>query len=152
LKRLPLLKYIVQLSRIPLASAIFGIYNVLQGRQMEIDVEKRNGYVVITPICGQIDAGNYDELRKQIGSVLKTDHNILLNLENVQFLDSSAASVILYCYRNIQLHQGNFEICAPSIAVNVTLKLLKMDRLTKVFHSLEEAGRAFEDKINATQK
>ncbi|HPS53665.1 MAG TPA: STAS domain-containing protein [Phycisphaerae bacterium] len=119
---------------------------------MEIDVEKRNGYVVITPICGQIDAGNYDELRKQIGSVLKTDHNILLNLENVQFLDSSAASVILYCYRNIQLHQGNFEICAPSIAVNVTLKLLKMDRLTKVFHSLEEAGRAFEDKINATQK
>lgn len=118
---------------------------------MEIDVEKRKGYVIVTPMCGQIDAGNYDELRKQLCAVLKTDHSILLNLENVQFLDSSAASVILYCYRNIQLHQGEFEINAPSIAVNVTLKLLKMDRLTRVFHTLEEACKAFDEKITATK-
>lgn len=121
---------------------------------MKITVEHFGQVVCIKPECDQLDMSNHEEFRKLISDVLKKEHYVILDLENVQFLDSSAASVLLYCVRTIAMHKGKLRICNPSEAVDVTLKLLRMQNLAGIYHSRSDAIKAFEIDIqkNASNK
>ena len=114
---------------------------------MELTTEHLGKIAIIKPQCPQLDMSNYEEFRKLVSEILIKERYIILDMEQVEFMDSSAASVVLYCLRNIKMHNGKLKICNPSEAVDVTLKLLRMGNLTEIYTTRQEAIEAFEDEL-----
>ncbi|WP_100407101.1 anti-sigma F factor antagonist [Bacillus solitudinis] len=101
-----------------------------------IDLE-RKGSVLLVRLEGELDHHTAEELRGKIEAHLADADilHILLNLEQLSFMDSSGLGVILGRYKQIKGNGGEMVVCAISPAVK---RLFEMSGLFKIIR-LEES-------------
>ena len=62
---------------------------------LSVDVEKRDGFAVLN-VAGEVDVFTAPKIREQlIDLVEQGDHNIIVSLEGVDFLDSTGLGVLV---------------------------------------------------------
>ncbi|MBI4602061.1 MAG: STAS domain-containing protein [Planctomycetes bacterium] len=97
---------------------------------MELRTRALGDWIVLTPTETRIDAYVADDLKKAIGkAVAGGKRDIILDLSNVHFLDSSGLGVLVFC-RQMVGEEGRFAI--SGVVKDVTA-LLKLTHLDKVF-------------------
>lgn len=87
--------------------------------------------VLCVRLSGELDHHTADQLREKISSALsdyKIRH-IVLNLEELTFMDSSGIGVILGRYKEIKEVNGEIIVCAISPAIQ---RLFNMSGLFKI--------------------
>lgn len=67
--------------------------------------------------------------------------NIVLDLSNVVFIDSSGLGAIVSVLKDLQ-GVGEIKIAAPGKAVSEMLRLTRMDKVFKIFETVDEANEA----------
>lgn len=102
---------------------------------LNIDLSKK-GTVLLVRLEGELDHHTAVELRSQIDEKFNNENikHIVLNLEQLSFMDSSGLGVILGRYKQIQSVGGEMVVCAISPAVK---RLFDMSGLFKIIR-LEE--------------
>ena len=110
---------------------------------MPIDVGK-SGDVAIALVVGEyLDAGNAREFRQEIASVLKDSSQVILDLSQLQFVDSSGLGAILSCLRHLTTTGGELRLCGMTKPVRALFELERMHRVFEIFNSREEALASF---------
>ena len=110
---------------------------------MPIDVGK-SGDVAIALVVGEyLDAGNAREFRQEIASVLKDSSQVILDLSQLQFVDSSGLGAILSCLRHLTTTGGELRLCGMTKPVRALFELVRMHRVFEIFNSREEALASF---------
>lgn len=86
---------------------------------------------------GELDHHTSGQLREQVEASLDENriHHILLNLQELRFMDSSGLGVILGRYKRIKNEGGEMVVCAISPSVK---RLFEMSGMFKII-SLEES-------------
>ena len=107
---------------------------------MEID-ERSLENVVILDLNGKLTIGEGDELLKEkINSLMQQGHrNLLLNLENVPYVDSAGLGEIVRTYTTVSRQGGHLKL------VNLTKRitdLLAITKLLTVFDTFESEADA----------
>ena len=108
---------------------------------MEIEVEEKEGYNIVTPV-GELDVYTVPLFRKV---VLKLEgdrrHDLILDLTRITFIDSSGLGSLIETYQKVQTVEGDlaFVIDNPRI-----VKILKLVDLDKVFRMYPNLGRALQ--------
>ncbi|MBM4762183.1 anti-sigma F factor antagonist [Bacillus sp. B15-48] len=114
---------------------------------LSIDLEIKNDVLCIR-LSGELDHHAAEELRKQATKALEspTVRHIVLNLENLSFMDSSGLGVILGRYKQIKQLNGEMIVCAISPPIK---RLFDMSGLFKIVrlepteeYALERLGAA----------
>jgi len=114
---------------------------------LTIDMEVRDEVLCIR-LIGELDHHTADELRQQATEAIESRdiRHIVLNLEQLSFMDSSGLGVILGRYKHIKQRQGEMIVCAISPAVK---RLFDMSGLFKIIrletseeHALKGLGVA----------
>ncbi|MFH1149019.1 MAG: STAS domain-containing protein [Actinomycetota bacterium] len=109
---------------------------------MEIEVEDKEGYQVVTPI-GELDVYTVPLFRKV---VLKLEgdrrHDLILDLSRVTFIDSSGLGSLIEVYQKVQAAQGEVGYIINNPRILKILRLVDLDRVFKVFPNL---GQALQD-------
>jgi len=97
---------------------------------LSIDLEIRNDVLCIR-LSGELDHHAADELREKATNILNnsTVRHIVLNLENLTFMDSSGLGVILGRYKHIKQLNGEMIVCAISPPIK---RLFDMSGLFKI--------------------
>ncbi|MBM7701655.1 anti-sigma F factor antagonist [Metabacillus iocasae] len=110
---------------------------------LSVDLELKQD-VLLVRLGGELDHHTADHLRQKITEVLEQGsvHHILLNLENLTFMDSSGLGVILGRYKQIRNNGGEMVVCSISPSIE---RLFDMSGLFKII-KLEL------DEQNALQK
>jgi len=107
--------------------------------ELGIDVRKVNSFSVID-VKGEIDVYTAPKLREQlIELVSEGSYDIVVNLEGVDFLDSTGLGVLVGALKRVKAHDGSLSLVCTQDKI---LKIFKITGLTKVFPihaSLEEA-------------
>ncbi len=87
--------------------------------------------VLCIRLIGELDHHTAEELRSRVEDTLQTYqvHHILLNLEQLTFMDSSGLGVILGRYKHIKSLGGEMVVCAISPVVK---RLFEMSGLFKI--------------------
>lgn len=107
-------------------------------------IEKRKkGNVVILDLKGKILVGDgIDELRESINeSIGQKETNLILNFENVPYLDSTGLGEVVRSYTSLKKEGGAVKI------INLTTKvrdLLSVTKLITVFETFEDEDKAVE--------
>jgi anti-sigma B factor antagonist len=107
--------------------------------ELGIDVRRLNSFAVVD-VKGEVDVYTAPKLREQlIELVSEGSYDIVVNLEGVDFLDSTGLGVLVGALKRVKAHEGDLALVCTQDKI---LKIFKITGLTKVFpiyNSIEEA-------------
>jgi anti-sigma B factor antagonist len=106
-------------------------------------IEKRENTTLVRITADTLDAGNEKRFRKEVISRLEPEANVVLDLDEVDFIDSSGLGAILSCYRHLQTGKGDLKLCRMNDAVRSLFELVRMHRIFEIFESPEAAIDSF---------
>jgi len=110
---------------------------------MKILQEKVDRVTVIT-ISGEVlDASIVGDFKTEIAPILKQESNVILDLNQIQFVDSSGIGAILSCLRILNAEGGELRICSLTKPVQALFELVRMHKIFAIFSSRELALESF---------
>ncbi len=110
---------------------------------MEFNVEKIQGVTVIELLTETLDANNAKDFKSQILSVLKDSQNVVFDMGNVKFVDSSGCGSLLSCLRTLISMDGDLKLCSLQKGVHSVFELVRMHLILEIFDTRDEALMAF---------
>ena len=118
-----------------------GLVPELGGENVDLSLETREvGSRTIVSVGGEIDVYTAPKLRDQIGELV-TDgrHDLLIDLEGVDFLDSTGLGVLVGGLKKVRAQDGSMELICSQDRL---LKIFRITGLAKVFtiHDSEAAA------------
>jgi anti-sigma B factor antagonist len=94
------------------------------------DVDHRGGYAVLA-VRGEVDVYTAPRLRERlIELVSQGSHQVVVDLEGVDFLDSTGLGVLVGGLKRLRSHDGNMILVCTQPRI---LKVFEITGLTKVF-------------------
>lgn len=110
---------------------------------MNLNVELEGEVAVVTVPLESLDADNAKEFKKEISPVLENYTKVLLDLRQLQFVDSSGLGAILSSLRALTAKDGDLKLYGVTKKVRALFELVRMHRLFEIFNTREEGIQAF---------
>ena len=110
---------------------------------MDLSTETVGNILVIAPMFRHVDAANSKEFKEAIVPLLAQSGHVLIDLSEIQFLDSSGLGVLLSCLRHAKRGGGELKLCGLTRPVHVLFELVRMHRVFEIFPARDEALRSF---------
>ena len=110
---------------------------------MELGTEKIGDIIIVKLLTDVLDASNTEEFKAAITPIFEKNKKVLLEMEQVKFIDSSGCGVLLYCLRQLNSLGGTLKLYAVQESVRTLFDLVRMHRIIDVFNTKEEAIKSF---------
>lgn len=93
---------------------------------------------VVEP-TGILDGIQGNQLRREVNDIIETGADIvLIDLKNVNFMDSSGLSSLVSAQRIVRSAKGKLYLCSINDQVKMVFELTRMDRVFEIFTSRNE--------------
>ena len=112
---------------------------------MSVRTETRNGVTLVT-FCGCLlcDSGSLEDTLRELAD---EGAHILLDLGQVEHLNSRTIGLLVAIHQSAERHGGDFWTCSLSPKGMKLLQALKLNTVLKVFDRREDALRAVGDTL-----
>jgi anti-sigma B factor antagonist len=111
---------------------------------MNLKIEEKNGIVVINVKEERLDAHNSGELKVEMQKRFdEGKKNVLVDLKDVRFIDSSGLGALVSGFKNAISHQGNLKLSSLQPQVKSMFELTRLHRVFEIFASSAEAVESF---------
>lgn len=104
---------------------------------MNYSTKEEGGYLVLE-LEGEVDLTCSPEARKQILDVLSKGKDILVDLSNVTYIDSSGVASLVEGYQTAKKCGQKFGLIGVSEAALSVLKLARLDKVFPIHANVEE--------------
>lgn len=96
----------------------------------------------IVQICGELDISTAPDLRERLLAILKrrTLSRLILDLSELEFMDSSGVAVLVNTERRARLLGSTVVLVAPQRPVSRVLQICGLDRYLPVFDDIGAAA------------
>lgn len=95
-------------------------------------------YQAIRP-TGILNVVSGNQLRRDVSDSISCGNNIILiDLQNVEFVDSSGLGALVAAMQSVKSVGGKFYICSVNEQVKMLFELTKMERLFKIYVNRNE--------------
>jgi len=107
---------------------------------MNFNLNYKGAIVTVSSKVEKLDASNASDLKSQLLHLSKTNHNqIILDLSDTKYCDSSGLSAILMGNRLCKDTNGEFVLCGLQDNVLKMIKIAQLDKVIKHVSSVDEA-------------
>src|SRR3712207_3969897 len=112
--------------------------NTLTRPVMHVQRSAVDGLLVVR-LEGRFEFASRNEYKRLITEILQEDHRrMVIDLEQVTFLDSSALGLLLLTDQNFKLKKGHFGLVKPTGHVHQILEVANIPRVIPIFNTVEE--------------
>lgn len=88
---------------------------------------------------GILDSINANNLRREVLDVINSDIKVILvNLENISFMNSSGLGALVATLKSVKAAGGELALCSLNEQLRIIFELSKMERIFKVFQDQQE--------------
>lgn len=104
-----------------------------------IDVDERDGCVVVA-VRGEVDLATAPALKDRLLELVsegKTE--IVVDLSNTDFLDSTGLGAVVAAYKRVRAHEGHMRLVATSARVKRVFEITNLDRVVPICATVDEA-------------
>lgn len=107
---------------------------------MNLTIDEKNEVVIIYVKEERLDAHNSGELKVEMQRQYENGKkNILVDLKDVRFIDSSGLGALVSGFKNAISHQGNLKLSTLQPQVKSMFELTRLHRVFEIFSSTAEA-------------
>jgi anti-sigma B factor antagonist len=111
---------------------------------MELMCEHIGEVTVVVLAGAQLDASTAAEFKRDIAPVLEANAQVVFDLSQLAFVDSSGLGALLSCLRHLHAKGGDLKLCGILPPVRALFELVRMHRIFHIFDTPEAAIRAFQ--------
>lgn len=106
---------------------------------MQYHTDKHDGRTVLSLHEKRLDAHNSGDLRDGILKLLETgEDHLVIDLSEVEFIDSSGLGALLSGYKNATLRSGSFVLVGLQSRVQSMFELTRLHRVFDIYPSVED--------------
>lgn len=92
----------------------------------------------------RLDANNAGELKSELSKLFDAgEKNILIDLKDVHFIDSSGLGVLVSGFKNASICQGSFKLAGLQAQVKSMFELTRLQRVFEIFQTVNEALESY---------
>ncbi len=115
---------------------------------MHIEVEYPDLMLAVVRPQGRVDAETAPQLRATLKDVVQTGAVWLVaDLSQVTFMDSAGLSALVSGLKAARLKDGLMVLHRPNDQVRTALRLTMLDRVFRIFESLDEAVQSLREMV-----
>ncbi|HET6427680.1 MAG TPA: STAS domain-containing protein [Phycisphaerae bacterium] len=115
---------------------------------MEIRSERVGDIAVVAVLCKTLDAGNHDRFKSALMPIVAQTPGVVLDVSQLDFVDSSGLGAILTCLRKARSGGGNLKLlCGSSRPVRMFFELVRIHGVIDVYETREEALESFVSRV-----
>lgn len=112
---------------------------------MESRVVRKDGVVIILP-SGELDVHTSARLMEMIGEEIgRGTLKMLINLEAVEYVDSSALAVLVSGLKMMRNQNGRFKLCNAHGPVERVFDVTRLSKFFEIYGNESEALASFEN-------
>ena len=113
--------------------------------------ERQDGDFAILDLDGRFDFGSRRDFKEAVDRVQNAGSRyIILNLQDIAFVDSSALGLLVVAHQNLKLKEGRISLVNPQPYVRQILDLANVPRMIPVYHTVDEAKAGMIDQAALT--
>lgn len=107
---------------------------------MEISRQHLESDITVVRLVGRLDAKASPDVRNTLQELIKAGHaKLIVDLENVPFIDSSGLAALVSGLRMAREDGGNVVLSGAQSQAQVVFRLTMLDRVFAIHPSLNEA-------------
>ncbi len=107
---------------------------------MNLKIEKKNEIMIIYVKEERLDAHNSGDLKVEVQRLFEEGNkNILVDLHDVRFIDSSGLGALVSGFKNAISHHGNLKLSTLQAQVKSMFELTRLHRVFEIYSSTSEA-------------
>jgi anti-sigma B factor antagonist len=111
-----------------------------EGVYMNLNSENRNGVIVIQVNEERLDAHNSGDLKIEMQRFFaEGNKNLLVDLKDVRFIDSSGLGALVSGFKNAISQQGSLKLATLQPQVKSMFELTRLHRVFEIFGTTAEA-------------
>lgn len=111
---------------------------------MVVDIHEKDDVLLMEIQEERLDAHNSGELKNRMLSLFEEGKvNIVINLGEVRFIDSSGLGALVSGYKNASARNGNLKLCSLQPQVKSMFELTRLHRVFEIFPTTDEAMGSF---------
>ncbi len=108
--------------------------------ELDFDTSTQDRWEVLS-VRGEIDAYTSPRLRERLSELMDQDRfDLIVNLEGVEFMDSTGLGVLVSALKRAKEHQGDVALVCTSPQILRVLAITGLDRVFQVRSSVDEAA------------
>lgn len=111
---------------------------------MEFTKREDSGVTIIS-MSGRLDLGSGGKLKDEIKELLKAEKtSIHLNLDNVEFVNSSGLGALVSIMKEIRIHRGRLTISDLADYVREIFDITQLSHIFEIFTTENEAIKSYQ--------
>lgn len=111
---------------------------------MNFKTEQSEGVIVLFVREDRLDANNSDELKAEFNRLFEIGTlNIIIDLKEVLFIDSSGLGVLVSGYKNASTRHGSLKLSSLQTQVKSMFELTRLHRVFDIFTTVDDALQSF---------
>jgi anti-anti-sigma factor len=123
----------------PERSAAGGRGSVLMSGPLIFDDVREVGATVVVRLSGEIDLDVAEEFRGGLLTAAENGPNVVVDITDVTFIDSSGLSALILASRDIAARSGRLVLAGPRGAVREVLHTTRLDQVLTLVDAVPEA-------------
>lgn len=106
---------------------------------LDLDVAEHNGWAVVSA-TGEIDMATAPRLRERlVGLMGDGHHQLVVDLDGVEFLDSTGLGVLVGALRRVRTHDGELALVCTQSRILKGFEITGLDKAFPIHASIAEA-------------
>lgn len=112
---------------------------------MKLREEKIEGVQIVRIDEPRLDATISTALKTELLRLVEQEGavHLLVDLKNVEYVDSSGLGALLFGHRQIRINDGKMKLVHLNVKVQTLIRIAHLDNVLESFDSEEEALRSF---------
>jgi anti-sigma B factor antagonist len=111
---------------------------------MIVQIEEKDAAVLIHVREERLDAHNSGELKAQMLNLFEEGkNNLVVNLEDVRFVDSSGLGSLVSGFKNASARNGSLKLCGLQPQVKSMFELTRLHRVFEIFPHADDALNSY---------
>ena len=104
-----------------------------------LDVSERDGYSVLA-VSGEVDVATVPRLREQLhGLVAEGSTRIVVDLDGVDFLDSTGLGVLVGALKRVRANDGDLSLVCTQPRIRKVFEVTGLTKVFSLYDSVDEA-------------
>ncbi len=107
---------------------------------MNFKTESNNGFIVVFVKEERLDANNSEELKQELNRLFEAgSKNVIVDLKEVRFIDSSGLGVLVSGFKNASTRQGTLKLSGLQTQVKSMFELTRLHRVFDIYSTIDDA-------------
>lgn len=107
---------------------------------MNLKTESLNGVVLVFVKEERLDANNSEDFKLKLNSLFENgSKDLIVDLKEVRFIDSSGLGVLVSGFKNASTRQGSIKLSGLQTQVKSMFELTRLHRVFDIYTTADEA-------------